>query len=182
MKQLSFLPEEMPEGFSYLPDFISSIEELQLMSFFQTLKWEDIHMHGVIAKRKVVHYGYGYEYDSRSLTPGSPIPSELNFLLPRVAKALDVRQADIGEVLVTYYPEGSQIGWHRDAPMFESLLGISLDAACLLKLKEGQDKFQHELEPRSAYTLQGIARWEWQHHIPPVKSPRYSVTLRTLKK
>jgi alkylated DNA repair dioxygenase AlkB len=38
-----------------------------------------------------------------------------------------------------------------------------------------------ELEPRSAYVMHGDVRWRWQHHIPPAKELRYSITFRTLR-
>jgi len=36
-----------------------------------------------------------------------------------------------------------------------------------------------ELAPRSAYVIAGDARWRWQHSIPPVSEPRFSITFRT---
>ena len=40
-----------------------------------------------------------------------------------------------------------------------------------------------EAQPRaqSLYVMSGVAREEWQHSIPPVKEPRWSITFRTLK-
>jgi len=38
-----------------------------------------------------------------------------------------------------------------------------------------------ELAPRSAYVMQGEIRWQWQHHIPPTRQLRYSITFRTLR-
>jgi hypothetical protein len=37
------------------------------------------------------------------------------------------------------------------------------------------------LAPRSAYLLDGAARWQWQHAIHPGREERYSVTFRTLR-
>jgi alkylated DNA repair dioxygenase AlkB len=37
------------------------------------------------------------------------------------------------------------------------------------------------LEPRSAYVLEGAVRWQWEHHVPPAKSLRYSITFRSLR-
>jgi alkylated DNA repair dioxygenase AlkB len=36
-----------------------------------------------------------------------------------------------------------------------------------------------ELEPRSAYLMQGAARWGWQHAVAPTQELRYSITFRT---
>lgn len=180
-EQLSMIEEKGPDGFKYFPDFISINEEQKLLAFLRTLDWQNIHMHGVIAKRKVVHFGLDYAYDSRSLSPTTPPPDELQFLLKRAAKLLKVKPNDFKEILITYYPVGSQIGWHRDAPMFESLFGISLSGMCKFKLRKEKQLYVTELKSRSGYIIQGEARWKWQHHIPAVKEERYSITLRTLK-
>jgi alkylated DNA repair dioxygenase AlkB len=37
-----------------------------------------------------------------------------------------------------------------------------------------------ELEPRSAYIMQGPVRWQWQHSVAATRALRYSITFRTL--
>ncbi len=92
---------------------------------------------------------------------------------------------DLAEALLQRYPPGAGIGWHRDAPMFGTVVGVSLGASCTLRFQRGKGDerrvFGLELEPRSAYVLTGAARWRWQHSIPPTKNLRYSVTFRTVK-
>ena len=41
--------------------------------------------------------------------------------------------------------------------------------------------FEQLLEPRSLYIISGAARSAWQHHIPPTKQLRYSITMRTVR-
>jgi alkylated DNA repair dioxygenase AlkB len=92
------------------------------------------------------------------------------------------------EVLATEYPVGSVINWHRDAPPFELIAGISLATDCTFRLRP-YDKTKRSrantlsfpVERRSLYIMQGAARSEWEHSINPVKEKRYSVTLRTLR-
>ena len=83
------------------------------------------------------------------------------------------------------YPAGAGIGWHRDAPQFGLVVGVSLLGACRMRFQRGTGSARQtralELAPRSAYVLDGAVRWQWQHSIPPTKSPRYSVTFRTLR-
>jgi alkylated DNA repair dioxygenase AlkB len=188
MAQLHLLGAEpdLPPGFDYYPDFISPQEEEFLLSGISHLKFEHFQFHGYEAKRRVVHFGYGYAFNRRSLTKAEPLPSFLEPLRKKVAKRLKVKPELIAEVLVTHYPETAPIGWHRDAPSFESLFGISLQSPCVMKLRKlTQEKSslrQICLEPRSGYAIQGEARWLWQHHIPPQKGERYSITFRTLKR
>jgi alkylated DNA repair dioxygenase AlkB len=96
-----------------------------------------------------------------------------------------VSAEDLAEVLVTEYPPGAGIGWHRDAPMFGVVIGISLLGACRFRFQRGRGAAREArvvtLEPRSAYVLNGAARRQWQHSIPPAKERRYSMTFRTLR-
>lgn len=173
-----------PKGLQYIPDFISPAEEKFLIKEIKNLEWQNIKMHGVIAKRKVVHFGMDYSYSSRILTKTAPPPKFMNFLMDKVSSAMNVPLKEISEILISHYPVGAPIGWHRDAPMFESLLGISLQSGCYMRFRHITDKttlkFEQYLERRSAYILEGDARWKWQHHIPPVKEERFSITFRTL--
>jgi alkylated DNA repair protein (DNA oxidative demethylase) len=185
LKQLSLFEENYPEGFAYYPEFITLEEERQLLLFMKKLSWNEFKMYGVSAKRKIIHFGVGYEFMTKSITPAPAPPEELNFLTLKAAQVLNVGLEDMKEILLTYYPKGSQIGWHYDAPAFEDLIGVSLAGHSLLKLREGEDNkaniINTVLEPRSCYSIRGIARWKWQHHIPPVSEDRYSITFRTLK-
>jgi alkylated DNA repair dioxygenase AlkB len=91
----------------------------------------------------------------------------------------------LAQILVTRYPPGAPIGWHRDAPMFGLVVGVSLGSASRMRFQRGKGEerrtWELELAPRSAYVLAGQARWTWQHSVPPVKKLRYSVTFRTLR-
>jgi DNA oxidative demethylase len=143
-------------------------------------------MHGVVAKRTARHYGFDYDYERRGLvSDAEPIP---DWILPVRAAAADLAGLaadDLVEVLVQRYPEGAQIGWHRDAPMFGAVVGVSLLSSCRMRFRrEARGErltFELELAPRSGYVLAGEARTAWQHHVPPTKSLRYSITFRTLR-
>ncbi|MCC2642215.1 MAG: tobX [Nitrospira sp.] len=143
-------------------------------------------MHGVVAKRRVLHFGWLYGYESWQLTAGLPVPDWLLPLRDRVGALIGVPSIQLEEVLVTQYPPGAGIGWHRDAPMFgPEVVEVSFLAPCRFRFqrKRGEIRQVSErlLEPRSAYLLNGPARSAWQHSIPPAKALRYSITFRTLK-
>ena len=180
--QLSFDIDEQPAGLVYLPDFISADEERALVEAMAGIDWQAVVMHGQAAKRTVAHFGLTYGYDSWSLDPAAPLPAWVAPLLPRVAAAMHEPLNAIAQLLVSRYPEGARIGWHRDAPMFgPTVAGLSLAGACALKLRT-DDGGRHSLTlaPRSLYVLGGAARAVWQHMIPPVPALRYSLTFRTL--
>jgi alkylated DNA repair dioxygenase AlkB len=97
----------------------------------------------------------------------------------------DAGEQPTAEILVQRYPPGSTIGWHRDAPAFGTVIGVSLASACRLRFQRGKGDARRVweilLEPRSGYVLAGKARTSWQHSIPPTKELRYSITFRTLR-
>lgn len=175
-----------PEGFAYLPDMLSAEEEQTLLEHIEGLTFSDVRMHGIVAKRRVIHYGLLYGYESWQLSDAPPIPQWLFSLRDRAAGLMAVPTADIQEALINQYPAGAGIGWHRDAPMFGPIvIGFSLLASCRLRFqrKSGERRLLAEqlLEPRSAYRLAGSCRASWQHSIPPTKELRYSITFRTLR-
>ena len=177
---------DAPPGLRFIPDFITSQEEALLVEEASRLSFKDVVMHGVAAKRHTLHYGYDYGYESWKLTPGPPVPAFLEPLRDKAASLVGAAPRDLAEVLLTEYPPGAGIGWHRDAPMFgPEVVGVSLGAGCVMRFRpesRGRTGFELALPRRSAYVLGGDARRVWQHSIPAVKELRYSVTFRTLRK
>ena len=178
--------EERPEGLVYRAEIVSREDESALLDEIERLEFHDIRMHGVVAKRTARHFGLDYDYERRGvLTDVDPIPDWLLGVRQAGAELAGVRPEDFVEGLVQRYPEGAQIGWHRDAPMFGTVVGVSLLASCRMRFRRdagGERRpFELELEPRSGYVLAGPARTAWQHHVPPTKALRYSITFRTLR-
>src|SRR4051812_3017635 len=142
-------------------------------------------MRGQVARRRTAHFGWVYGYESWRISPGPPLPQFLLPLRERVGALAGVDAAALAEALVTEYPAGAAIGWHRDAPQFGVVIGVSLAGACRLRFQRGRGAARETravtLEPRSASVLTGEARQQWQHSIPPMRAPRYSVTFRTLR-
>ena len=184
----------LPSGFEYLSDFISHDEEQQLLREFEHVPFDRVEMRGAVARRRTAHYGYTYGYERREAVAGAPIPGFLTLIRARAASWAGIDPDAFAEALITEYPEGAPIGWHRDAPMFGDVAGISLGASCRMKFRPyvspkdvpraGTRRTTHEIEltPRSAYLIRGEARRDFEHSIPPVAGKRYSVTFRTLRR
>ena len=177
---------EPPDGLQYRPELVTVDEERDLLAFFERLDFRTVEMRGQTAKRTVRFYGFDYDYESYGkLIAGEPLPGELGWLRERCADFAGTTPDALAQILVQRYPPGAPIGWHRDAPMFGIVVGVSLAAACRMRFQRGtgeaREVYELELAPRSAYVLAGEARTAWQHSIPPVKELRYSVTFRTLK-
>lgn len=178
---------EAPEGLLFVPELVSPDEERALLAAIDALPFEKVRLRGVTARRTVVHYGWGYAYDARTLAPAAPVPGFLEPLRARAAALAGLRPEELAEVLVTRYPPGAGIGWHRDAPMFgPTVVGVSLGAASVMRLRRplpggGWQRHALPLPPRSAYVLAGAARSAWQHSLPPGPALRHSITFRTLR-
>jgi DNA oxidative demethylase len=177
---------EEPTGFRYFPSLLTEDEEGELLEQVRDLEFDEVRMHGQVARRVVRHFGVQYAFESAAISRGPPIPPWLMEVRDRAAQLLGVSPKALAEALVTYYPPGATIGWHRDAPVFGDVVGVSLGSACEMRFQHGQGDgrrvFQQRLEPRSAYILSGPARNRWQHSIPPVATDRYSLTFRTLRR
>jgi DNA oxidative demethylase len=182
--------DEPPPGLVYEPAFLSDAEQAELVGVLDTLDFRPIVMRGQTARRTARHYGVGYDYDARgserdALEPTEPIPPWLAGLRERSAGLAGRPAGELVEALVQCYPPGATIGWHRDAPMFGVVVGVSLGSACRMRFQRtvaGERSVREVvLEPGSAYALTGQARWSWQHSIPPTPALRYSVTFRTLR-
>jgi alkylated DNA repair dioxygenase AlkB len=177
--------DELPDGFLYQPEFLSEAEEAELRGAIETLEFGAYNFRGYIARRRVVTYGAGYDSSKRRIIIKDTARHEfLTQIRQRAAIVADTRAEEIGQAMVTEYSVGTPIGWHRDSPQFETIIGISIGSACRMRLKpyKGESKvISVMLEPRSIYVMRGRARWQFQHSIPAVKELRYSITFRSLK-
>jgi DNA oxidative demethylase len=178
-------PSEEPQGLVYEPELLSVEEEAGLLERFGSLRFDPIVLHGRAARRSGRHFGLDYDYEARTPQPGEAVPDWLLPVRERAAALAGHEPDELVEILVQRYPEGSTIGWHRDAPAFETVVGVSLGGTSRLRFQRGKREnrrvWEIQLEPRSGYVLSGEARRSWEHSIPPTKELRYSITFRTLR-
>jgi alkylated DNA repair dioxygenase AlkB len=186
----------VPDGFEYRDAFIAHAEERSLLDAIEPLPFAQVVMRGVVAKRRTVHFGWTYGYYSRRTEPGPPLPPFLRPVRARFAEWAGIDAELFVEALLTEYPPGATIGWHRDAPIFGDVVaGLSLGTACRMKFRayvspsdihdgDRPRRTTHEIElaPRSGYVMAGAARRQFEHSIPAVGSMRYSITLRTIRR
>jgi alkylated DNA repair dioxygenase AlkB len=175
----------LPEGFHYEPEAVSPQQEQQLIKQFATLPFKEFEFQGFLGKRRTVSYGWRYDFNGGGLKRSDDMPA---FLLPMreaAARFAGLNPADLQQALLIEYPPGAQIGWHKDRPIYDTVVGISLLSSCTFRLRRRDGtKWQRAsltAEPRSAYVMKGIARTEWEHSIPAVPALRYSITFRNFK-
>jgi alkylated DNA repair dioxygenase AlkB len=192
MKQALPFETPMPDGFRYAPDLLDAAEEQQLIEHIRQVEFASFEMRGVVAKRRVAFFGRTYDA-ARGDVPDMPA-----FLLPlrtRAAGWAGFAPERFVMALINEYPAGAPIGWHRDAPQYGVVVGVSLLSPCRMTFRpyvtarqrathRSPRRATHEiqLEPRSVYLLDGVARSGYEHHIPAVDTLRYSVTFRTVRR
>jgi alkylated DNA repair dioxygenase AlkB len=175
----------LPDGLHYAPDVLTRQEEKTLLHVLPSLPFKEFEFHGFLGKRRVVSFGWHYDFNGAGLRQAGELP---DFLLPvreLAARFAGTDPAMLEHALLLDYPPGAAIGWHKDRPAFGDVIGISLLAPCTFRLRRraGARWERRSLiaEPRSAYLLRGPARNEWEHSIPPIDTRRYSITFRTLR-
>ena len=175
----------LPAGFKYQRELISAGEERSLLDQIRQLPFREFEFHGFTGKRRVVSFGWRYDFGERSLLKANDIPVFLFPVRERAARFAGLEPDQLQHVLVTEYSEGAAIGWHKDKAVFGDIVGLSLLSACTFRLrrKAGARWERRSIiaEPRSMYLLRGESRTEWEHSIPGVDSLRYSLTFRNLR-
>jgi alkylated DNA repair dioxygenase AlkB len=175
-----------PQGFRYEADLVSEAAQIALIDEIKNLPLQAFDFHGFKANRRVMSFGWQYDFSSQRLREIDPIPEWLLPLREAVARFADDAADDYAQILVSEYAPGARIGWHKDKAAFDHIMEVSLGAACGLRLRKavGEGKWrraEQQLQPGSMYLLTGEARSAWEHSIAPVQELRYSLTFRTLK-
>src|SRR5712672_2007998 len=175
----------LPDGFRYQAEALSVAAERELVDRMAELEFKEFEFRGFLGKRRVVSFGWQYDYNVQQLQRRAAMPDFLSPLRDLAARFAGLAPAALEQALVTEYAPGAAIGWHKDRPMFGDVVGVSLLSPCLFRLRQQMgSRWQRAsltVEPRSIYLLRGTARSEWEHSIPAVDQLRYSVTFRTFR-
>ena len=175
----------LPQGFRYQSDLLTPDGEASLLERVKALPFKDLEFHGFTGKRRVVSYGWQYDFNQSALRKADDMPTFLQPLREVAAAFAGMNASQMQHVLVTEYGPGAAIGWHRDKAVFGEIVGISLLSPCTFRLRRKVgatwERASISAEPRSAYLLSGPSRTEWEHSIPAVDSLRYSITFRNFR-
>ena len=174
-----------PEGLRYAPEVVAPDEARRLAAAFATLPFEAFDFHGFKGARRIVSYGGRYDFSASRLREAEPLPAFLQPARAAAAAFAGLEPEVLAQALVTEYAPGAGIGWHRDRPEFDKVVGLSFVSEARMRFRrrrgDGWERAALQLAPGSAYLLDGPARREWQHSIAPGEWLRYSVTFRSLR-
>ena len=171
-------------GLSLAADIVTPAEETALIAHIDDSDLSPFRFQGWLGKRLTHSFGWRYDFDTAQFAATEPLPGWLLPLREKAAAFAKMAPEDFVQALLIRYDPGAGIGWHRDRPLFEHVVGVSLGNAAVLRLRRrverGFERASAELAPRSIYHLSGEVRHEWEHSIAPMEVPRWSVTFRSL--
>jgi alkylated DNA repair dioxygenase AlkB len=166
----------LPEGMRYEEEFLSRAEEAELVGRIEKLPLAPMQYQQYEARRRVVYYGGKYDFTAQKLEQAEPLPDWLDSLRERAAAWTGGTPDRFTQALVAEYAPGTPLGWHRDVPDYEDIVGVSLLNEAVLKFRPYPHVVGRKAEvrklvvaPRSIYLLRGPSRWDWQHSVPPAK-------------
>lgn len=171
-------------GFALLPEIVSAAEEADLVARIDAEALSPFKFQQWTGKRLTCSFGWSYDFQTRECLAAEPIPDWLAPLQQRAAAFAGLAAEALVQALLIRYDPGAGIGWHKDRPVFEHVVGISLggDASLRLRRREGDGfaRTKAELPARSIYQLAGEVRHQWEHSIMPMQERRWSITFRSL--
>jgi alkylated DNA repair dioxygenase AlkB len=174
-----------PDGWRYEAEFLDPAEEGSLLQTLRELPFQAARYKEWTARRRIVSYGGRYDFNRNVLEPAAALPAVFEPLRSRVAEWAGIPAGQLSHATVAEYPRATPLGWHRDVPEFELVVGVSLGGHARMRFrpypheKGSRTVFAIDLEPRSIYLLRGAVRWNWQHAISETKELRYSITFRS---
>jgi DNA oxidative demethylase len=171
-------------GLSQTDRFVAPDEERMLIASIDAAALSPFRFHAWLGKRLTASYGWSYDFADASLAPAEAIPEWLLPIRAKAARFAGLQPGDLAQALLIRYDPGAGIGWHRDRPVFDHVLGISLGAPATLRFRRrrqgGFERASAVLAPRSIYHLTGEARHQWEHSIAAMEATRWSITFRSL--
>jgi alkylated DNA repair dioxygenase AlkB len=178
----------LPGGMRYEEEVLGRDEEAHWLQVVAALPLQEMRYKEYTARRRGASFGGSYDFDANRLEPAAALPEALQPLRDRVAAWAGVPADRFVHALAAEYRPGTPLGWHRDVPDFEDIVGVSLGAPAVMRFRPWPhvpgrrgSVLALEVAPRSMYLLRGEARWEWQHSVALTQALRYSVTFRTAR-
>ena len=184
--QPDLFAEPSLSGLSQVAAIVAPEEEQTLIASIDESPLSPFRFHQWQGKRLTATYGWSYDFDDGSFTPAEAIPDWLLPVRAKAARFAGLPPDELAQALLIRYDPGAGIGWHRDRPVFEHVLGISLGAPATMRFRRrrrgGFDRAAALLTPRSIYHLTGEVRHQWEHSIAPMDATRWSITFRSISK
>jgi alkylated DNA repair dioxygenase AlkB len=116
----------LPAGMRLEEEFLSRDEERSFVATIAALPLANMKYQQYTARRRVVSYGGQYDFSAQKLDEAEPLPAWLDPLRERAGAWAGIAPERFTQALVAEYAPGTPLGWHRDVPDFEDVVGVSL--------------------------------------------------------
>lgn len=170
-------------GLGTRPDLLTPAEERALIAAIDAVELAPFRFQQWTGKRLTHSFGWQYDFQSGELGRGEPMPDWLLPIRDRAAAAAGLAPDALVQALLLRYDPGAGIGWHRDRPIYDQVVGLSLGAEATMRFRRRDgDRWRRvnvPLEPRELYHLSGEVRRDWEHSIAPIDQTRWSITFRS---
>jgi hypothetical protein len=133
-------------------------------------------------KRRVASFGFRYDYALRRLRGAIRSPPGWQ-RLSRRSKHLAGPRPGSSRSSAPNTTSGSGSAGTATSPISircSAFHSVRLQIAVRRPAGKTWNRFTLNAEPRSLYMMSGASRQVWEHSIPPVEAPRYSITFRTM--
>jgi alkylated DNA repair dioxygenase AlkB len=142
------------------------------------------------SKRKVIHYGFIYDYHTRNIYKETT-------LLPDIIKNLRDSIPDtvlptgrtsseyFNQCIINRYVPGEGISAHTDFKDFGDVIAcFTFGDTRYMQFSLSGEKYDIETRPGDLYVMTGDSRWKWKHCMPPHTGDEtvFSVTFRNVSK
>jgi len=182
--QLDLFAAPLVPGLACAEAIVTPAEEAALIARIDAEPLAPFRFQGWLGKRLTHSFGWSYDFEDGRFAQAAPLPAWLLPLRERAARFAKLNPDLLVQALLIRYDPGAGIGWHRDRPVFEHVVGVSLGSAAAMRLRRriegGFRRVTLPLAPRSVYHLSGEVRHAWEHSIASLEVPRWSVTFRSL--
>jgi len=183
MRAIDLFDTPVLPGLSCRDDFVTREEEATLIARIDRQPLAPFRFQGWLGKRLTTSFGWHYDFDNHHVGETTPLPDWLLPIKRRAAAFAGLADTGLVQALLIRYDPGAGIGWHRDRPVFEHVVGISLGVPATMRFRRrkgtGFERAFAELPPRSIYHLSGEARHNWEHSIAEMERTRWSITFRS---
>ena len=158
-------PQTEPRGFRYREEIISEQEQAALVTAIEKLDLRPFEFHGYFGNRRVISFGFKYDFTRRSVQGADDIPHFLNGLLGRAAEFAGREQDTFRQAGINEYRSGAGIGWHKDKPEFGIVVGVSLLSPATMRFRKEHEgkwlRISHALKGRSIVCVRPNTRLTW---------------------
>lgn len=163
--QYHIKPTAVP-GLYMIENILSSDECAQLWTRITNCTWSNA------LARRVQHYGWTYDYNTRNaLSKAPPIPAWLAPLRQRLLDAFN-NVADLDQLIINEYQPGQGIAPHTDhvGRFADNILSVSLGSPINMTFERDDRVVDIWLPVGSVILLSGEARYKWKHSIAKRKT------------